>query len=269
MINNLTYYVQQNAAASQANRYAWALAAAPSNPYADLPSGQYTVSVLTAEQVTGKLSHKETLTPPTVTSVALTQPPASNTVAVDVTYGTGDPDSTTIELYYSKDATAGTGTRFDSFSLKGMANTGTVRRTFELNTDPTLSAIPLQVWKLGYHVYAGSTMARPATARPRPARAAGPWASRLSRRRPSARMSTCSSRWRSRPTCRSIRSPPRLPAGKCSGRRSTGRATRSGPVPEGYRPVRPGGDHGGAGEALGRHRHAGQHRRLPADRRRR
>ena len=48
----------------------------------------------------------------------------------------------------------GTGTRFDSFSLSGMANAGTVRRTFNLNTDPTLSSIPLQVWKLGYHVYA-------------------------------------------------------------------------------------------------------------------
>lgn len=119
---------------NQKHRFSFTIVADPaSNRYGYLPKGMYSITTLTAEPLESTLAHVESFALPEVSNVVLAQAMNSNTVAVTVNYGTGDPASTSIDLLYATDPSATTGTKFQTISVAGLSNTGTATGTLDLS----------------------------------------------------------------------------------------------------------------------------------------
>jgi hypothetical protein len=148
--NGNPYIVQPVKELAGAQRVAWVIGPDasnnPGNALLPLPVGQYTVDFVTAEMLTGKLTHAETFAPPSLTNVTLKQPPNSNQVEIDASYVTADPAATTVDLYYTTDPKGGSGNLIKSIPLDATApNRGTVSTSWDITK---------LTWNQPYYVFA-------------------------------------------------------------------------------------------------------------------
>jgi hypothetical protein len=152
----VAYAAQPIKQLSGAQQYSWIVApdltVNPNAAYEPIPTGDYTIDVVTAEStgVQGlapntRLTYTLKYAPPQLTGVTLTQPPGSNTVSVRVGYKTALPASSTIDLFYTTDSTGGSGIKFASVSLVGEPNVGTATVSWDLTG---------LTWQQNYYVFA-------------------------------------------------------------------------------------------------------------------
>jgi hypothetical protein len=161
----VAYAVQAVKELAGARQYGWVIApdlTVDSNAaYDPIPTGEYTIDVVTAEPPSPngqppapqaqapntKLTYTLKYTPPQITRVTLAQPPSSNSVSVQVGYKTALPQSSTFDLYYTTDPSGGSGVKFASVPLAGKQNAGTVNYGWDLTKS-------MLTWGQNYHVFA-------------------------------------------------------------------------------------------------------------------
>jgi hypothetical protein len=162
----VTYAVQAVNELAGARQYGWIIAPDltqyPNDPdaaYDPIPTGQYTIDVVTAEPPSPsaqpiytqaqapntKLTYTLKYAPPQITKVAVTQQPSSNTVNVQVDYKTALPNSSTIDLFYTTDPTGDSGVKFATISLTGLPKSGTIDHTLDLTG---------LTWGQNYYIFA-------------------------------------------------------------------------------------------------------------------
>lgn len=145
--NGKTYVVQPVKELAGERRYAFIIGPDTTvNALAPLPTGQYTVDIVTAEMTTGKLIHAEALAPPEIKSVTVTQPSDSNLITLTLPYVAANPASTTIDLYYTTDPAGGSGTLIKTIPLTDkVRQTGTIKTTWDITDLP---------WKQKLYIFA-------------------------------------------------------------------------------------------------------------------
>lgn len=145
--NGKTYVVQPVKELQGDRRFAFIIGPDTSvNALAPLPTGKYTVDVVTAEKTTGRLTHAEAFAPPEIKAVTVAQPTDSNLVTIQASYVTADPDKTTIDLYYTIDPAGGSGTFIKSIPLTDKIHqSGAIKTTWDITNLP---------WKQNLYVFA-------------------------------------------------------------------------------------------------------------------